>query len=63
MALARDQGLLDVHQVEVIEISSGPETQRNFRNVLLDASAQTLGETQRFADGRVDVRIVAVLSR
>ena len=62
LALARDQGLLDVQQVKVIELSSGSETQRNFRNGLLDAAALTLDETLRLADEGVDVRIVAVLS-
>lgn len=62
LALARDQGLLDVRQVKVIELSSGSETQRNFRNGLLDAAALTLDESLRLADEGLDVRIVAVLS-
>lgn len=62
LALAREQGLLDAEQVKVIELSSGSETQRNFRNGLLDAAALTLDETLRLADEGVDVRIVAVLS-
>lgn len=62
LALARDQGLLDVRQVKVIELSSGSETQRNFRNGLIDAAALTLDEALRLADEGLDIRIVAVLS-
>lgn len=62
LILARERGLIDASQVQVIELSSSSETLRNFRNRLLDAAALTLDEVLRLADEGFEPRIVAMLS-
>lgn len=61
LALARDRGLIDVHRVKVVGLSSSSETLRYMRNGLLDAGALTLDEVLRLSDEGVDVRVVALL--
>lgn len=61
LVLARDQGVLNAHQVKVVELSSSAETQRHFRNGLLDAAALTLDEALVLSDQGVELRVVAVL--
>ena len=61
LVLARDQGLLEAQQVKVVELSSSSETQRHFRNGLLDAAALTLDEALGLSDQGIDLRVVAVL--
>lgn len=61
LVLAQEKQLMARREVKLIELSSGSETLRNFRNGLLDAAALTLDETLRLADEGVDVKIVAVL--
>lgn len=62
LVLARDQRLLDVQQVKLVELASSSETLRHFRNGLINAAALTLDEALRLADEGQDVRLVAVLS-
>ena len=61
LVLARDKKLLDPRQVKVVELDSTSDTQRHFRNGLLDAAALTLDEALRLADEGIDVRVVAVM--
>lgn len=61
LVLARDQKRLDPRQVKVVELASSSDTQRHFRNGLLDAAALTLDEALRLADEGVDLRVVAVM--
>lgn len=62
LVLARERGVIDTRAVKVIELSSGSETMRLFRNRLLHAAALTLDEALRLADEGFDPRVVAVLS-
>lgn len=62
LVLARDTGLLDARRVKVVELPSGSEVLRQFRNGVLEAAALTLDEVLCLADEHVDVRVVAVLS-
>lgn len=63
LVLAREKKLIDPKLVKVVELSSGSETLRHFRNGLLDAAAMTLDEALRLADDGIKVRVIAVLDR
>lgn len=61
LVLARERGLADPAEVQVVELMSATESHRALRNGLVDAAALTLDEALRLADSGVPLRIVAVL--
>lgn len=61
LVLARERGLLDTQQVQVVELASASESKRAMRSGQLDAAALTLDEALRLADGGLALTIVAVL--
>lgn len=61
LVLARESGLLDPREVQVVELASASESKRALRSGLLDAATLTLDEAIRLADGGLAVQVVAVL--
>lgn len=61
LVLAREQGLVDVTRVNIVELASHAENFRHFRNGLLDAMAITLDQALELRDEGLELRIVAVL--
>lgn len=61
LVLARERGLLDPGEVQIVELASNSECARALRNGLLEAATQTLDEALRLADDGVPIRLVALL--
>ncbi len=61
LVLARERGLLNPQEVQVVELASASESKRAMRSGLLDAATLTLDEAIRLADGGLAVQVVAVL--
>lgn len=62
LVLAREHGLSNPSELQVIELHSSTESSRALRNGLADAAALTLDEALRLADEGLALRIIAVLS-